>query len=68
MQAMMANPKVTQAHGLHYYEKENRLSVDVVPDISVHDEEALQKELTEQLKSLLPGMEVTLIIDHNYSD
>ena len=67
MQALKSNPKVTQAHGLHYYEKENLLTVDIVPHYSVHDDEALVKELTEKLESLIPGVKFDFIIDHNYS-
>lgn len=67
MQALISNPKVTQAHGLHYYEKENRLAVDIVPHYSVHNDEALVKELTEKLESLIPGVKFDFIIDHNYS-
>ena len=67
MQALKSNPKVTQAHGLHYYEKENRLTVDIVPHYSVHNDEALVKELTEKLESLIPGVKFDFIIDHNYS-
>jgi hypothetical protein len=67
MQALKSNPKVTQAHGLHYYEKENLLTVDIVPHYSVHNDEALVKELTEKLESLIPGVKFDFIIDHNYS-
>ena len=49
-------------------EKEHRISVDVVPDISVHDEAALNSQLTDEIKALVPGEEVTIVIDHNYSE
>ena len=46
---------------------ENRVSVDVVPDISVTDERKLAQTLTEELQPLLDGEQITIIIDHNYS-
>ena len=33
--------EIVQVHGFYYFEKEHRISVDVVPDISVHDETGL---------------------------
>jgi len=39
-----------------------------VPDISVHDEAALSVRLTEELKALVPDEEVSIVIDHNYSE
>ena len=44
------------------------LSVDVVPDISVRDEAALASQLTDEIKALVPGEDVTILIDHNYSE
>jgi hypothetical protein len=41
--------------------------VDVVPDISVHDEVALSSMLTSEIKAFVPDYEVTIVIDHNYS-
>lgn len=68
MQALAKHEDVVQVHGFCYYEKEQRISVDVVPDISVHDETALSIRLTQELKSLVPDKEVTIVIDHNYSE
>jgi len=48
--------------------EEHRLSVDVVPDISVRDEAALASQLTDEIKALVPGEDVTILIDHNYSE
>lgn len=59
---------ITQVHGFYYYEKENRVSVDVVPDISIHDEKAFCEQLTSELQPLLPNVDISIVIDHNYSD
>jgi len=67
MRALAAHKEITQVHGYLYDENEHRISVDVVPDISVTDEKGLEQQLTEELKQLLPGEQVTIIIDHNYS-
>ena len=68
MQALAKHPEIVQVHGFYYFEKERRISVDVVPDISVHDEAALSARLTEELKALIPDKEITIVIDHNYSE
>lgn len=58
---------VVQIHGFYYYEDENRLSVDIVPDIAIHDEQAFRQQLTDTLKAKLPDVAVSIVIDHNYS-
>ena len=68
MQTLAKHPEIVQVHGFYYFEKENRISVDVVPDISVHDEAALSARLTEELHTLIPDKEITIVIDHNYSE
>ncbi|MBO6035154.1 MAG: cation transporter [Paludibacteraceae bacterium] len=68
MQTLAKHSEIVQVHGFYYFEKQNRVSVDIVPDISVKDEAALAATLTSELKALLPaGMEITVIVDHNYS-
>ena len=68
MQALAKHLEIVQVHGFYYFEKEHRVSVDIVPDISVHDEAALSVRLTEELKALVPDEEVSIVIDHNYSE
>jgi cation diffusion facilitator family transporter len=68
MQTLAKHDEIVQVHGFHYFEKEHRISVDVVPDISVHDETALCSMLTSELKALVPDEEITIVIDHNYSE
>ena len=68
MQTLAAHQEIVQVHGLHYFEKENLVSVDVIPDISVHDDTKLVQQLTEELTNLLPDKKINIIIDHNYSE
>ena len=68
MQTLGKHRDITQVHGFYYYEQENRVSVDVVPDISIHDEAAFGRQLEEELKTILPDMNFSIVIDHNYSD
>ena len=67
MQTLSRHKDITQVHGFYYFERDNRVSVDVVPDISVHDEPAFSRQLTEELKTVLPNVDVSIVIDHNYS-
>lgn len=68
MQALSKHKEIVQVHGFYNFEEEHRLSVDVVPDISVRDEAALASQLTDEIKALVPGEDVTILIDHNYSE
>ncbi len=66
-QALKAHQEIQQVHGFCYFEDERRISVDVVPDISVKDEARLAQELTKEIQTLLPDERITIIVDHNYS-
>ena len=68
LQTLTAHRELVQIHGFYYSEKENIVTVDVVPDLSVKDETALCRELTQELSSLLPGKTVLITVDHNYSE
>lgn len=69
MRTLAKHEDILQVHGFYYFEKEQRVSVDVVPDLSIHDEAAFVRQLEEELKPLLPDdMSVSIVIDHNYSE
>jgi cation diffusion facilitator family transporter len=68
MQMLAAHPEIVQVHGFYYSEQDNMLSVDVVPDISVHDEAAFVGQLTAELQPLVPDKQVVIVVDHNYSE
>ena len=68
MQTLAAHKEIVQVHGFYYSEKENMLSVDVVPDVSVHDDAALVRQLIAEIQPLAPGMQVGIVVDHNYSE
>ena len=68
MQALAAHKDIVQVHGFYYSERDQMLSIDVVPDISVHDEAAFVNKLTSEIQPMVPDMQVVIIIDHNYSE
>ena len=68
MQALATHKDIVQVHGFYYSEKDKMLSVDVVPDISVHDDGALVNKLTDEIQPFVPGMLVVIVVDHNYSE
>lgn len=68
LRALTAHKELVQIHGFYYSEKENLVTVDVVPDLTVRDETALCQKLTRELEDLLPGEKVLITIDHNYSE
>lgn len=68
MHILTSHKEIVQVHGFLYAEEENRLSFDIIPDIAVHDENALVNQLKEEIKPLVPGIEVDIVVDHNYSE
>ena len=68
IQTLAANEEIVQVHGFYYSEKDNMLSVDVVPDDTIHDDAALINKLTAQIEPLTPGLQVIIVVDHNYSE
>jgi len=67
-QRLIGHKEIVQVHGFYYSEKRKYLSVDVVPDISVHDEAAFISQLTSELQPLVPDQQVVVVVDHNYSE
>jgi len=68
IQTLSAHKEIVQVHGFYYSERDKMLSVDVVPDISVHDDAALIAQLTAEIQPLVPEMDVVVVVDHNYSE
>ena len=68
MQSLAAHKEIVQVHGFYYSENDNMLSVDVIPDISVHDDNAFASQLTNEIQPLVPGTNVVIVVDHNYSE
>ena len=68
IQTLAEHKEIIQVHGFYLSEKENLLSVDVVPDVTVHDYEALISKLRDEIKPLVPDMDVAIVVDHNYSE
>ena len=68
MQLIAAHPYIMQVHGYYYSESERLLSVDVVPDLSVHDDDALIRQLASEIQPLVPDIQVAIVVDHNYSE
>ena len=68
LQTLVSNKDIVQVHGFYYSEKENMISVDVVPDISIHDDKAFVSHLIDEIQPLVPGIHLEIVIDHNYSE
>lgn len=68
LNALSAHKELVQVHGFYYSEKDRLLSVDVVPDIDIHDDDALCRRLTSEIQALVPDTQIVVVIDHNYSD
>ena len=68
MRTLTGHKELVQIHGFYFSEKENLVTVDVVPDISVKDDSVLCQELRRELSALIPGKTILVTVDHNYSE
>lgn len=57
---------VLQVHAFYVYEDRKLITLDVVPDDSIRDDNAFLEHLRSHLREALPQYEFQLIIDHNY--
>ena len=68
MQTIANHKEIVQAHGFYYSEHEKTLTVDVVPDISVTNDDTLVSELKAEIQTLVPDIRLSVFVDHNYSE
>ena len=68
IQTLSKQEHIIQVHGFYYDQENNSVYVDVVPDRSVTDDEAFINLLLDQLKIVAPNKQISIVIDHNYSD
>ena len=68
IQTLSAHKEIVQVHGFLYSEKDQMLSVDVVPDIYVPDDAELIRQLTSEIQPLAPKTHIVIVVDHNYSE
>ena len=68
IQTLSQQAHVIQVHAFYYSESDNCISVDVVPDHTVTDDQAFINSLIERLKPSLNDQQITIVIDHNYSE
>ena len=66
MQALANHKEIIQVHGFYYSEPDQMLSVDVVPDFSIHDDTPFIKQLIDEIQALVPDVRVEVVVDHNY--
>lgn len=58
---------VMQTHAFYYYEDRNLITIDVVPEDSVKDDQSFAQSVTTLLTSRFPDYHFSIVIDHNYS-
>lgn len=68
LQAVSKYKEILQTHGFYYNDRDRSISIDIVPDLTVTDEQALAGKLQEELKTLLPDYTINIVVDHNYSE
>ena len=59
-------PHVEQVHAYYYLEEKRTITFDVVPDDTVHDDNAYQYQLLQAIRKVYPGYIFNIVIDHIY--
>ena len=59
-------PHVEQVHAYFYLEEKRTITFDVVPDDTVHDDNAYQYQLLQAIRKVYPGYIFNIVIDHIY--
>lgn len=57
---------VLEVHAFYADEDKKLITLDVIPDVHVHDADAFKAHLLGHLKEAIPDFEFNLVIDHNY--
>ncbi len=68
MQVLTARQDIAQIHGFFYSEKDKYLSVHIIPDMSVRNEEAFVSEIRNKIQALVADTEIVVVVDHNYCE
>ena len=58
---------VMQTHAFYYYEDRNLITIDVVPEDCVKDDQSFAQSVATLLTSRFPDYHFSIVIDHNYS-
>lgn len=67
MRAALACPHVVQAHAFYVYEEDNVITLDIVPDDEITDDDAFAADISAALRQQFPAYTFQIIIDHNYT-
>ncbi len=61
-------PDVLQSHGFYYYSDKNLVTIDIIPNESVHDDNVFAEEMKEKLNKQFPDYKFSIVIDHDYTE
>ena len=64
----LAHDGVIGAHGIFFDDERKTVSLDLVIDFTVKDKSELSETVSEEIRGILPGYEVYINFDANYSD
>ena len=67
MRAAHAYPHVIQVHAFYVYEEDNVITLDIVPDDEITDDDAFAADISAALRQQFPAYTFQIIIDHNYT-
>ncbi len=61
-------PGAMHAHAFYHYPDRNLVTIDIVVDDSVHDDDKFRKDFARAISEKIPGYSYNVYIDHFYTD
>ncbi|MBO7522465.1 MAG: cation transporter [Bacteroidales bacterium] len=61
-------PHVLFTHAFYVYDESNCITLDVIPDDDIHDDESFRQSVSTYLHDKFPEYDFLIVIDHNYTD
>ncbi|HEY9543530.1 cation diffusion facilitator family transporter [Prevotella sp.] len=68
MKTVFEHEHVIEVHGFYVYEETKSITLDIVTDDAVTDDEAFLRHIEDHLKEVEPKYNYQLIMDHNYKN
>ena len=67
MRAALACPHVVQAHAFYVFEEKHAITLDIVHDDEITDDDAYATDIAAELQRQFPDYDFQILIDHNYT-
>lgn len=61
-------PHILQSHGFFYFAETHTITLDIIPDHTIHDDEAFHRQFVTAITKQFPDYNFNIVMDHLYSE